>query len=200
MQITPADVRAWFTDSTPAHWRMPSDSDISDIAGLLSRCLAPDENEDDGQQPVDRWKDTKAAAAKLSTEIPAMLALARAAVLQAEREGVECDISRADLTALTQLAASLKAMRPVLFKANLFQPIDAPPPRKNNQWHRLARLLSAMAIGAWRDAGVKIVGAGNKETSPVVKFVFTALDGIDDEKYSPEAITKVLRGRRDGGR
>jgi hypothetical protein len=189
--ITETEVRDWFRRTSPESWQAPADTDVQDIAELLNRYLDHPSDQEDGRGFSDRCKNARLAACVLLTEIPAMLSLARASALQASREEIEGHISLAAVANLEQLAATLRALRPI-FNAKLFQPVDPDPPRVNNRWHGLARLLASQAGGAWEKAGVGKVGFGNNEEAPVVAFVQAALCRMGDGREKG-AIVKVLQ-------
>jgi hypothetical protein len=190
-RITETEVLDWFRLASLKAWKLPDDADVQDIAELLNLYLDQPTDQLDARITIDRWKNARTAACVLVTEIPAMLSLAGASALQASREKIESQISRADISNLECLAETLKALQPI-FQAKLFQPADPDPKRQNNRWHALARLIASQARGAWESAGVFKVGFGNRDDSPVVVFAQAAL-GRMGEHHERGAIVKVLQ-------
>ena len=68
-------------------------------------------------------------------------------------------------------------------------------PRSGSEWHGTAFLIADGAIRAWKDAGNKKVGSGNKAESPVVKFVLLAL-ALFGMSIGADAIVKALQSER----
>ena len=76
--IAETEVRDWFRLASPKSWQLPNDADVRDIAELLNLYLDQPADQLDARGPLDRWRNVKAAVCILSTEIPALLSLARA--------------------------------------------------------------------------------------------------------------------------